>query len=148
MKPFFRYVLKQSVLVNLLFVLSMAVGFFALFDLPVERYPNVHMGKVVITTLFPGASPEEVEALVTHEIEEALDDLESVEFIQSTSYRERSSITVKFIDDTDYDKLLVLLFQWHYDDPGIQPELDTFDYAYRLAARIQKVFELKPNDQG
>jgi len=57
MKPFFRYVLKQSVLVNLLFVLSMAVGFFALFDLPVERYPNVHMGKVVITTLFPGASP-------------------------------------------------------------------------------------------
>ncbi|MDY6989983.1 MAG: efflux RND transporter permease subunit [Thermodesulfobacteriota bacterium] len=105
MKPFFRYVLKQSVLVNLLFVLSMAVGLFSLFDLPVERYPNVHMGKVEITTLFPGASPQEVEALVTHEIEEALDDLESVEFIQSTSYRERSSITVKFIDDTDYDTL-------------------------------------------
>ncbi|MDY6953631.1 MAG: efflux RND transporter permease subunit, partial [Thermodesulfobacteriota bacterium] len=105
MKPFFRYVLKQSVLVNLLFVLSMAVGLFSLFDLPIERYPNVHMGKVEITTLFPGASPEEVEALVTHEIEEALDDLESVEFIQSTSYRERSNITVKFIDDTDYDML-------------------------------------------
>jgi len=105
MKPFFRYVLKQSVLVNLLFVLSMAVGLFSLFDLPIERYPNVHMGKVEITTLFPGASPEEVEALVTHEIEEALDDLESVEFIQSTSYRERSSITVKFIDDTDYATL-------------------------------------------
>jgi hypothetical protein len=50
--------------------------------------------------------------------------------------------------DTDYDKLLVLLFQWQYDDPGIQPEIETFDYAYRLAARIQKVFELKPNDQG
>jgi len=105
MKPFFRYVLKQSVLVNLLFVLSMAVGIFSLFDLPVERYPNVHMGKVEITTLFPGASPQDVEALVTHEIEEALDDLESVEFIQSTSYRERSNITVKFIDDTDYDTL-------------------------------------------
>jgi HAE1 family hydrophobic/amphiphilic exporter-1 len=105
MKPFFRYVLKQSVLVNLLFILSMAVGLFSLFDLPIERYPNIHMGKVDISTVFPGASPEEVEALVTHEIEEALDDLESVEFIQSTSYRERSSITVKFIDDTDYDTL-------------------------------------------
>ncbi len=105
MKPFFRYVLKQSVLVNLLFVLSMALGLFSLFDLPVERYPNVHMGKVVIATIFPGASPAEVEALVTHEIEEALDDLESVEFIQSTSYRERSVVTVKFIDDTDYEKL-------------------------------------------
>ena len=105
MEPFFRYVLKQSLLANLLFVLSMAMGLFSLFDLPVERYPNVHMGKVVITTIFPGTSPHDVEALVTHEIEEALDDLESVEFIQSTSYRERSVVTVKFIDDTDYGRL-------------------------------------------
>jgi HAE1 family hydrophobic/amphiphilic exporter-1 len=105
MKPFFRYVIKQSVLVNLLFALSMAMGLFSLFDLPVERYPNVHMGKVRISTIFPGASPQEVEALVTHEIESALDNLESVDFVQSTSYRERSVVTVKFIDDTDYDRL-------------------------------------------
>jgi HAE1 family hydrophobic/amphiphilic exporter-1 len=105
MKPFFRYVLRQTVLVNLLFLLAMAVGLFSLFDLPVERYPDVQMGKVQINTVLPGASPEEVESLITDEIEEALDDLESVEFIRSTSYRERSVIMVKFIDDTDYDKL-------------------------------------------
>jgi HAE1 family hydrophobic/amphiphilic exporter-1 len=105
MKPFFRYVLRQTVLVNLLFALAMAVGLFSLFDLPVERYPDVQMGKVQINTVLPGASPEEVESLITDEIEEALDDLESVEFIRSTSYRERSIIMVKFIDDTDYDKL-------------------------------------------
>jgi HAE1 family hydrophobic/amphiphilic exporter-1 len=105
MKPFFRYVLRQTVLVNLLFVLAMAVGLFSLFDLPVERYPDVQMGKVQINTVLPGASPEEVESLITDEIEEALDDLESVEFIRSTSYRERSVIMVKFIDDTDYEKL-------------------------------------------
>ena len=105
MKPFFRYVLRQTVLVNLLFALAMAVGLFSLFDLPVERYPDVQMGKVQINTVLPGASPEEVESLITDEIEEALDDLESVEFIRSTSYRERSMIMVKFIDDTDYDKL-------------------------------------------
>lgn len=105
MKPFFRYVLRQTVLVNLLFVLAMAVGLFSLFDLPVERYPDVHMGKIQITTILPGASPEEVESLITREIEDALNDLESVEFIQSTSYRERSEVMVKFIDDTDYDRL-------------------------------------------
>jgi len=105
MKPFFRYVLRQTVLVNLLFALAMAVGLFSLFDLPVERYPDVQMGKVQINTVLPSASPEEVESLITDEIEEALDDLESVEFIRSTSYRERSMIMVKFIDDTDYDKL-------------------------------------------
>ena len=105
MKPFFRYVLRQTVLVNLLFFLAMAVGLFSLFDLPVERYPDVQMGKVQINTVLPGASPEEIESLITDEIEEALDDLESVEFIRSTSYRERSVIMVKFIDDTDYDRL-------------------------------------------
>ena len=97
--------LRQTVLVNLLFVLSMAVGLFSLFDLPVERYPNVHMGKVRVQTIFPGASPQDVESLVTREIEDALEDLESVEFIQSTSYRERSVVIVKFIDDTDYETL-------------------------------------------
>ena len=105
MKAFLSRVVRQTVLINLLFLLAIAVGLFSLFDLPVERYPDVHMGKVVIRTIYPGASPEEVESLVTREIEEALDDLESVEFVQSTSYRERSSITVKFLDDTPYSEL-------------------------------------------
>ena len=105
MTPFFRYILRQTVLVNLLFVLAMAVGLFSLFDLPVERFPDVHMGKIQVTTILPGASPEEIESLITREIEEVLNDLESVEFIQSTSYRERSEVLVKFIDDTDYDRL-------------------------------------------
>lgn len=105
MKRFLTYFLRQTVLVNLLFVLAMAVGLFSLFDLPVERYPDVQMGKVQITTILPGASPEEIESLITREIEDALNDLESVEFIQSTSYRERSAVLVKFIDDTDYDRL-------------------------------------------
>jgi len=48
--------------------------------------------------------------------------------------------------DTDYDKLLVLFYQWHYDDPGIQSELETFDYAYRLAARLQAVLKVTHHD--
>jgi HAE1 family hydrophobic/amphiphilic exporter-1 len=83
----------------------MAVGVFALLSLPVERYPDVQMGEVLITTMYPGASPKDVESLVTQEIENALDDLESVEYIRSSSYRGRSSIIVKFIDDSDYQKL-------------------------------------------
>lgn len=103
--PFFSFLLRQTVFVNLLFMLGIAVGLFSFFDLPVERYPNVHMGKVQIVTIFPGASPEEVETLVTQKIEDALEDLPSVEFIQSTSYRGRSIVVVKFIDDSDYASL-------------------------------------------
>ncbi|NPA24196.1 MAG: efflux RND transporter permease subunit [Deltaproteobacteria bacterium] len=105
MRAFIGFFLRQKVLVNLLFLLLMVLGAVALLELPVERYPNVNIGKVMITTFLPGASPRDVEALVTREIEDALDDLEDVEFIRSTSYRGRSSIIVKFIDDSDYARL-------------------------------------------
>ncbi|CCO23045.1 efflux RND transporter permease subunit [Maridesulfovibrio hydrothermalis] len=104
MKGLMRFTLKQTVFINVVFVLLMVVGIFSMTDLPVERYPNVHMGKVIITGFLPGASPSDVEALVTKKIEDALDDLENVEYIRSRSFREQSSIMVKFIDDIDYAK--------------------------------------------
>ena len=100
-----RLTLGQKVFVNLLFVVLMVIGVFCVFDLPVERYPDVRMGKVIISGFLPGASPDEVETLVTRKIEDALQDLENVEFIRSRSFRQRASIMVKFLDDTDYDTL-------------------------------------------
>ena len=104
MVPFIRFTLRQRVLLNLFFALLMVIGVWAMFSSPVERYPNIHFGKVYIDTFYPGASPRDVEALITRVIEDALDDLDDVEYIMSSSYRERSSILVKFIDDTDYEK--------------------------------------------
>jgi HAE1 family hydrophobic/amphiphilic exporter-1 len=46
-----------------------------------------------------------MEMLVTRKIEDALEDLENVEFVRSRSFRQRVSILVKFLDDTDYDTL-------------------------------------------
>ncbi len=104
MKSLVRFTLAQSVLFNLMFVILMVVGAWAFLSLPVERYPNVQIGKVYIETAYPGANPAEVEALVTREIEDALDSLENVEYIKSSSYRQHSTIVVKFLDDTDYEK--------------------------------------------
>jgi multidrug efflux pump subunit AcrB len=104
-RPVVRFTLRQRVLFNLLFVFMIVAGVFALDALPTERYPEVNFGKVVITTVYPGASPRDVEALVTREIELALDGLEHVEFIRANSVRERSTLIVKFRDDTDYGAL-------------------------------------------
>lgn len=104
MKGFIRFTLSQTVFINIIFILLMVVGVFSTFSLPVERYPNVSMGKVVVSAFLPGASPSDVEALVTRKIEDALDDLKDVEYVRSRSFRERCSILVKFKDDTDYKK--------------------------------------------
>ncbi|OOZ38368.1 acriflavin resistance protein [Solemya pervernicosa gill symbiont] len=103
MRPVVKFSLKQNVLFNLVFVLLIVAGAFSVMELPVERYPQVNFGKVLISSFYPGASPSDVEALVTREIEESLEGLEDVEFIRANSSREFSVIVVKFRDDVDYD---------------------------------------------
>lgn len=104
MNGLIRFSLKQTVFLNILFVLLIVVGVYAWNVVPVERYPPVNMGQVAIWTIFPGASPADIEAMVTSKLEEALEDLENVEYIRATSVRDRSRVVVKFIDDTDYDR--------------------------------------------
>lgn len=105
MKPVVRFCIRQAVLVNVVFAILTIAGAFALFTIPLENMPDVDIGKVFVHTVYFGASPDDVEQLVTIKMEEALDGLEEVEFIQSSSYRNFSSIQVKFNDDTDYEDL-------------------------------------------
>jgi HAE1 family hydrophobic/amphiphilic exporter-1 len=105
MRPLVAFSLKQRLFYNLMFVVLISVGFFALFALPAERYPNFALGEVAITTVYPGASPVEVESLVTRKIEEAVEKVEDVAWIKATSSSGRSYIHLKFVDDTDYEAL-------------------------------------------
>lgn len=105
MESIVRFSLQQKIFYNILFVLLFVAGFFAIHELPTERYPDINFGEVVINTIYPSASTEDVEALVTRELEESLEDVEHIEWIKATSYPERSYIHLKFIDDTDYEYL-------------------------------------------
>jgi multidrug efflux pump subunit AcrB len=105
MKSVVRFSLRQTVFINVVFVILVLAGGFTLFTIPVENMPTVDIGKVFITTVWYGASADDVEQLVTAEIEEALDELDDVEYIESNSYRNFSSVLVKFNDDVDYKDL-------------------------------------------
>jgi len=105
MKPVVKFSIKQSVFLNVVFVILVVAGAFSMYTIPVENMPTVDMGKVFIYTTYYGASAEDVEQLVTIKIEDALDGLEDVEYIQSRSFRNFSSVLVKFNDDSDYKDL-------------------------------------------
>ncbi|MCU7851795.1 MAG: efflux RND transporter permease subunit [Candidatus Thiodiazotropha sp. (ex Monitilora ramsayi)] len=105
MQSVVAFSLKQRVFYNLMFVVLMVVGFITLFALPAERYPNFGFGEVIISTVYPGASPVEVESLVTRKIEEAVERVDDVEWINATSFSGRSHLRLKFVDDSDYDSL-------------------------------------------
>ena len=102
MKSVVKFSIKQTVLLNVVFVILVVAGAFSIFTTPLENMPVVDMGNVFINTVYYGASADDVEQLVTVEIEKALDGLEDVEYIKSNSYRNFSSVDVKFLDDSDY----------------------------------------------
>lgn len=105
MKNIIHFSLKQAVFYNLVFVLLIVAGAVVLSEIPVERYPSVKFGEVMIQTFYPGASPSDVEVLVTQKIEDALESVDDVEFIESVSSQGYSSIHLKFLDDHAYDDL-------------------------------------------
>jgi HAE1 family hydrophobic/amphiphilic exporter-1 len=97
--------LRKNAFLNIVYVLLFAGALYCLFNIPVENMPSLDLGEAYITTYYYGASAEDVENLITTQIEKAIEGTENVEYVKSRSYRNMSSVNVKFVDDSDYRDL-------------------------------------------
>ena len=92
---------------GVLFCLLALFGILALFNLPLELQPGGDRPEISITTPYLGASPTEVENLVTRPIEERLEEVPGIEEVTSTSRAGISNINIEFAWDSDIDRSLV-----------------------------------------
>src|SRR3989344_3433889 len=92
----FRYVL-------LLIIAIIAAGSFSYFSLPRRLNPEVKIPIVSVSTTLPGASPQDIESLVTIPIEDQIAGLENVDTITSTSVDNFSNVLVEFQSGVDPD---------------------------------------------
>ena len=97
--PFVRFSVKQGVLINILFVVCLVGGMYVTQNIPVDAYPNVDLDAAAIYTIWIGASPEEIDNLVTARIEDELASIIGIDRIVSDSRPNRSTILVKFKED-------------------------------------------------
>jgi len=88
--------IRFRVAVAVLMVLTLVGGLWAYLALPKEANPSIEIPIIGVTTLFPGASPEEVEALVTFPIEREMQGVEGLDEIRSTSREGLSLVFVEF----------------------------------------------------
>ena len=98
---------NNPVLANMLMIIIIAFGLYAWINLPRELTPEIALQSATVTTLYPGASPEEVEKLVTAPIEDAIEEnVSKINLLFSNSSEGRSVISVDFeeMSDRDYDK--------------------------------------------
>ncbi|UDL06758.1 efflux RND transporter permease subunit [Marinobacter sp. CA1] len=98
--------LRNPVAANLLMAFILFMGLVTLGTMRIEGFPRIEPDSIVITTEFPGAPPEQVDALVSQKIETALEGLEGVRSLSSVSEAGLSTITVRRAGGQDLDKLL------------------------------------------
>ena len=77
------------------------LGLFAVQRLKVDQFPNIEFPTVVVSTEYPGASPEIVEIEVTRRIEEAVNTIAGISQLFSRSYEGASVVIVQFNLDVD-----------------------------------------------
>jgi multidrug efflux pump subunit AcrB len=97
--------LKNSRIAIITLLIVSAVGISNYFDLSRDSMPPYTIRIASVVTRFPGASPTEVESLVTEKLEEAIREMVEVKSIESESRTGLSVITVKLKDYVNADEL-------------------------------------------
>ena len=105
-----QFAIKNNVVTLSLLVVIIAVGISAFQDLPRDDMPPFLVRVANVVTIFPGASPQRMELLISNKIEEVCQEVPEVDYIQSENRTGISVVTI-FIKDSEsnlqpiFDKL-------------------------------------------
>lgn len=96
-----RLSIQRPVFVIVLMVTFLVLGLRSRAGLQVEQDPSVDIPYVTVTTVYPGAGPEEVESQVTKPIEDSVSSANHIKHITSSSQYGISYVTLEFVIGTD-----------------------------------------------
>ncbi|MDD3643306.1 MAG: efflux RND transporter permease subunit, partial [Candidatus Krumholzibacteria bacterium] len=99
----FRFFVRRPVLTTMIIVLLVVMGIYSYRRLVVEMMPNVEFPFVVVSTVYPGASPAEIESQVTKKIEDEIATIANVKNLTSYSQENVSLVLVEFELETSVD---------------------------------------------
>lgn len=87
---------KRPVFMSCVLVAVIVVGLFSWSKLPVDLFPDVSFPIVTVNTIYPGASPNEIETLVSKPIEDELSAIGGVKVIRSINRESLSTVIAEF----------------------------------------------------
>jgi HAE1 family hydrophobic/amphiphilic exporter-1 len=95
--------IRRPVFASMIVLALVVVGAASYFRLGVDRFPSVDLPNVSVRTTLPGASPEEVETVISQPIEEAVNTVEGIDELRSVSGQGTSFVIATFNLDRDID---------------------------------------------
>ena len=93
---FTRISLQNPVFATMVMLAIVVLGLFSFQRLQVDQFPNIDLPVVVVTTDYPGASPEIVESEVTKKIEEGVNSIAGINALTSRSVEGQSVVIIEF----------------------------------------------------
>lgn len=90
--------------IYILTIIITLVGLMAYMNLPKEQFPEIKLPQIIVQTIYPGTSPDNMENLVTKPIEKQVKNLTGVKKVTSNSFQDYSVVIVEFNTDVLVDK--------------------------------------------
>jgi HAE1 family hydrophobic/amphiphilic exporter-1 len=94
---------RRPVFATVLILSLTVIGAFSFTRLGVDRFPKVDFPTIVITTVEPGAAPEQIETEITDKVEEAVNTISGIDELRSNSAEGISQVIVSFVLEKDTD---------------------------------------------
>jgi HAE1 family hydrophobic/amphiphilic exporter-1 len=94
---------RRPVFATVLILSLTVIGAFSFLQLGVDRFPKVDFPTVLVTTVQPGAAPEQVETEITDKIEEAVNTISGIDELRSVSSEGISQVIISFVLEKDAD---------------------------------------------
>lgn len=96
--------IKNKKIVFFLVAIAIISGFYCYYIIPKQESPDVSSPAAMITTIYPGASPSDIEKLVTKKIEDKVEEIDGYDYVESFSKNSASVIILYLNNDADKDK--------------------------------------------
>ena len=112
-------------------------GIMSIVSFPMELTPEMEMPMMIVNTVYPGANPDDVEKLVTKEVEDAVATLNGVKTVTSTSSENMSLVILQYEYGTNMDQA--------YSD--LKEKLDSYTNIFPEDVMTPVIMELDMNAQ-
>ncbi|MDH5755272.1 MAG: efflux RND transporter permease subunit [Nitrospinota bacterium] len=101
-----NFSVRNYMAVYVMIVIIIVVGLYSYFSMPRESSPNIKIPFVIVTTSYRGVSPQDMETLVTHKLENQIENIENIKEMRSSTKEGVSLISVEFDPSVEIDEAI------------------------------------------